>query len=89
MDKLIIFTLNGCGHCSNLKKRLDDINIVYREVEITQNKEVWDEIVKQIKYDYLPTVLISPDDSQIGHIFVPSVHYQTEDKIVEIIQSYF
>jgi glutaredoxin len=89
MDKIVIFTLDGCYHCSSLKKRLDEINISYKEVEVTQNKEVWDEIVKLTNYDFLPTILVSPDNSETGHIYVPSINYKTEDEIVEIIKNYF
>ena len=89
MDKLLIFTLDGCYHCSSLKKRLDDINITYKEVEVGQNPEIWGEIVKLVKYEFLPTILVSPENSENGHIYVPSVNYQTEDEIVEIIKNYF
>jgi glutaredoxin len=89
MDKLIIFTLDGCSHCLSLKKRLTELNLTYKEVEVSQNKEVWDSIVKEIKHEFVPTILISPDNSENGVIFVPSINYQTEDEIVNIIKSYF
>lgn len=89
MDKLVIFTLDGCYHCNSLKKRLDDINLTYKEIEINQNPEVWSEIVKLTKEELLPTILVCPDDSDDGHIFVPSINYKTEDEIVEIIRNYF
>jgi glutaredoxin len=89
MDKLMIFTLDGCHHCLSLKKRLDELEITYKEFEITENPEIWEEIVKLIKHEFLPTVLVCPDNSGNGHIYVPSVNYQTEDEIVKIIKNYF
>ncbi len=87
MEKITIFTLDGCGHCSTLKSRLNLLGIKYKEIEVTQNNHVWDEIVKLTKYDYLPTVLIFSDSSTNANVYIPSVNYQTEDEIVEIIKN--
>jgi len=49
-NDIVIFTLNGCGHCHSLKTRLDDINIPYLDVEITQNEKYGLKLLnKQVK----------------------------------------
>jgi glutaredoxin len=87
MDKIFIFTLDDCSHCISLKSKLNDLNISYKNIDITQNPDVWDEVVKQIKYQYLPTVLIRTDDLNLGNIYIPSINYQTEDDIIDIIKN--
>jgi len=85
MKKLILFTLNGCSHCNSLKNRLNDIGIGYIDVDVDENQSVWDLVVKEINYEYFPTVLITHEDDDEGTIYVPSVDYKTEDEIIEII----
>ena len=37
-NKIIVFSLKGCGHCVTLKKDLNENNIPYTEIEIGENK---------------------------------------------------
>ena len=87
-SKIIIFTLNGCDHCQNLKNRLDEHSISYTEVEINENEELWEEILKVIKHEALPTTLILENQNKESSIYIPGIDYETEDEIVEIIRSY-
>jgi glutaredoxin len=84
-----IFTMNSCGYCSNLKKNLSEISIPYTEIEISHNKNIWDQVVEQTGHNVLPTVFIKKDDSEDGPVYVPGRDYQTESEIVEIIKNYF
>jgi glutaredoxin len=34
MNDIIIFTLNGCGHCVELKKSLIELEIDYTEIVV-------------------------------------------------------
>lgn len=85
---IILFTLDGCSHCESLKNRLNELTIPYNELEINENPEIWDEVVKQIKHELLPTVFIVNRDNDEGLIFIPSIDYETEDEIVEIIKTH-
>ena len=38
-NKIIVFTLNGCVHCNELKKQLIKENIDFTELEIDENKK--------------------------------------------------
>lgn len=88
MNTIVIFTLNGCGHCQSLKKRLDDISIPYTEIEIGANEEIWKQVVRQTGEDVIPTVFIKKNDNEDGPVYVPGRDYQNEDEIVEIIKTY-
>jgi glutaredoxin len=85
--KIYIFTLSDCGHCSGLKRRLRKDQIDYTEVEITQNPEIWDQVVKQTKVDYVPIVFIKTNNKDEGEVYIPDKDYKSEDEIVEIIKS--
>lgn len=88
MNTIVIFTLNGCGHCQSLKKRLNDISIPYTEIEIGANEEIWTQVVRQTGEDVIPTVFIKKNDNEDGPVYVPGRDYQNEDEIVEIIKTY-
>jgi len=57
-NNIIVFTLDGCGHCVELKKELNNENIPFTELEIGNNKDIWDIVVKQTGHNSLPTVFI-------------------------------
>jgi glutaredoxin len=87
-DTIIVFTLNGCGHCGSLKKRLGEISIPFQEVEINQNRQIWDQVVSQTGHNLLPTVFIRTEGTDVGPIYIPSRDYETEDEIVEILKKH-
>jgi glutaredoxin len=86
-SSIIIFTLNGCFHCTNLKNRLNELNIPFIDVEIGQNQKLWDQVVEQTGHNVLPTVFIKKDNTDEGPVYVPGRDYKTEDEIVEIIKN--
>jgi glutaredoxin len=88
MNVIVIFTLDGCSHCVDLKKKLDDLKIQYIEIEVTKNKEIWDKVVEQTGHNSLPSVYISIDGGDTGPIFVPERDYETQDELIEKIKNY-
>jgi glutaredoxin len=86
--KIVLFTLNGCEHCSSLKNRLKNLSIPYEEIDVELNEQIWGQVVDQTGEDSVPTTFIIGEDDDLGTIFVPGVDYETEDEIVEIIKSH-
>jgi glutaredoxin len=87
-NRIIIFTLNGCGHCSVLKGELNNDGIEYTEIEVSKHEEIWNQVVKQTGHNILPTVFISINGEDDGPVFVPGRDYQDKDEIVKIIKTY-
>jgi len=46
MPSIVIFSLDGCFHCKNLKNSLNKLNIPFIDVEIGQNQKLWDKVVE-------------------------------------------
>jgi glutaredoxin len=88
MNEIIVFTLNGCGHCVDLKKELNNLNISFSEIEVESNKEIWDSVVKQTGHNSLPSVYISIAGGDEGPIFVPERDYKDRDDLIEKIKMY-
>lgn len=88
MNTIVVFTLEGCIYCENLKDKLNDSNIEFLEIEINSNPLLWEQVVQQTTYDYLPTVFIKLGESNNGPVFVPSIDYEDADDLLIKIQEY-
>lgn len=87
MKKILVFTLNGCPLCEELKRRLREVSIDFYEVEITQNPEIWNELKGQINDDLLPTIFIQTDHYGNGFVYTPEVDFNDINEIIEIIKN--
>ena len=87
MYNVNVFTLNGCSHCVELKNILKENKIEFNEFEISQNKEVFDEIVKLTGHNSLPTTFLQDPETNSGPVFVPGRDYKTKEELVEKIQN--
>jgi glutaredoxin len=87
-NTIIIFTLKGCGHCTELKKGLTELTIPFNEIEITENETIWNQVIKQTGHNSLPTVFIGLEGKENGPVFVPERDFKDKDEIIEIIKKY-
>jgi hypothetical protein len=87
-NKLILFTLDGCGACKNLKSRLGKESIPFTEYEVTSNKKLWDQVLEQTKLDYLPTFFIRQEGTNTGPVFCPTRDFHGEEEAINIIKEY-
>lgn len=87
-NKLLLFTLNGCGHCKELKERLNDESIPFTEIEVTQNQKLWNQVVEQTKNEYLPTFFIKTEGTDTGPVFCPDKDFKDNDEAIGIIKKY-
>lgn len=85
---IIVFTLNGCGHCVELKKKLKQNEIDFKEIEIMSNQLIWDKVVEQTGYNTLPTVYVALNGGDDGPVFIPEKDYKTQDELIENLKKY-
>jgi glutaredoxin len=87
-NKLLVFTLDTCGHCKTLKERLRNESIPFTEIEVNSNQSLWNQVVTQTKNEYLPTFFIKKEGSDSGPIFCPEKDFKNDDDAIEIIKRY-
>lgn len=85
----MIFSLNGCVHCNELKDKLTKLSIPFNDIEITQNRSLWEGVVSQTGHDVLPTVFIQTDNEGNGLVYIPGEDFQDFDEIIKIIKQNF
>ena len=89
MKNILVFTLNSCAHCQELKKKLTESSIPFEDVEITLNRRLWDYVISQTGYDLLPTIFIKDGDDGSGLIYTPGRDFQSNDDIIKIIRNQY
>lgn len=88
MYSINIFTLNGCSHCVELKKLLKENNIDFKEFEIGEHKEIFEEVVRLTGHNSLPTTYLQNSETGSGPIFVPGRDYKSKEELLEKIQKF-
>jgi len=86
MNQVAVFTINGCDFCQDLKQKLTKENIHFHDIEITKNREIWEQILTETGDDALPTVFIQTDNEGNGSVYTPGRDFYEIDDIVEIIK---
>ena len=76
-----IFSMKGCPHCDNLKNQLIENKIVFTEVDIDENKELYDSFSKKVDSEFLPAVVIGKT------AFLPERSFNTIDEAVKQIKT--
>jgi len=87
-NELLVFTLEGCGHCKVLKERLKSESLPFREVEVSRNPQIWNKVVEQTGNEYLPAFYIKKDDTGKGPFFCPDKDFKDDDEAISIILKY-
>jgi glutaredoxin len=66
MTQVIVWSKDGCSYCSDVKNYLQDNNIDYRVVDVTNNDSYRD--ILEIKYGvrYVPVVEIGDGNTFLG-----------------------
>ena len=80
--EVILFTMEGCPHCTQLKKILNERKISFIEKDVDKNKEIYDNFSKIVKSDYLPAALIGKK------AFIPDQSFKTMDQAGRLIENY-
>jgi glutaredoxin len=91
MDKiLILFTMEGCPYCDQMKEKLVQENIEYYERDIDQYKEEYDLFVEITNNDYVPSfMIIDEKDNSKSKLFAPDRDFNEINEGVEIIKENF
>jgi glutaredoxin len=87
-NKVLVFTLNGCGHCVDLKKELTQREIPFIEIEVSNNQKIWDQVVNQTGHNILPTIFIKRENTDDGLVYVPGKDFHNTEEAVEIVKKY-
>ena len=93
MDKLVIlFTMEGCPYCVQMKDQLTESDIDFVERDINEHKDEYDMFVEITENEFVPAFMIveSPDtDDHKSYLFAPERDYNEIEEGVAIIKEHF
>lgn len=82
--EVIVFSMEGCPHCDNLKKQLTERNIKFieKDVDEKENVLIYENFSKKVESDYLPAILVG------NKAFIPERSFKTIEQAADTIQNY-
>ncbi|PIZ95608.1 MAG: glutaredoxin [Candidatus Magasanikbacteria bacterium CG_4_10_14_0_2_um_filter_37_12] len=83
MKKITIYTTPVCPYCIRTKELLKAEGLEYTEVDVVENPEVRDEMIKKTGHMTVPIIMF--DDELVGG-YGDLARLHTEDKLVEMLQ---
>ena len=79
--EVIVFSMDGCPHCDNLKTKLKENNIQFTEKDVDKHEVLYESFSTKVDSEYLPAILIGK------RAYIPERSFQTIDQAVELIQT--
>lgn len=55
---IVVYSLDGCPACNELKDKFDKLGLTYENVEMTDNDEMWDKLTQMGGSEYVPQVRV-------------------------------
>ena len=80
MEKITIYTNNGCHYCKTTKDELNKVNIKFKEKLTINYKEEWQNIVNLVGTATTPTIKYNEE------YFIPGRDYQNIEQLINLIK---
>lgn len=87
MNHIVVFTMDGCPHCSDFKEMLIKENIEFIEADIDENKEEYDMFVKVTENEYVPAVMIVNESTKDAKFLAPDRDFQDLEEAISKIKN--
>jgi len=82
MNKVIIYTTDGCEYCTTIKKQLIEANIEFEDKPAKDNQDRWQQVMRITGLATFPTFEIG------NEFYVPGRDYNTPDQFVNFLKTY-
>lgn len=92
MDKLlVVFTMEGCPYCVEMKEKLNEAGIKYVDLDIDVNEDEYNLFVEVTENDYVPSFMIveTNDNKPKSYLYAPERDYNEIDEGITIIKEHF
>ncbi len=88
MDNLVVFTMEGCPFCVEMKDKIKELGIDFVDADIEENEMEYEIFKKLVGNDYVPAfmIIMGEDDAKV---FAPERDYNEIDEGIDIIKKHF
>ena len=80
--EVIVFSMEGCPHCDNLKQKLTEKEIKFTVKDVDEHEVLYESFSKKVDSEFLPAILIGKK------AFIPDRSFKTIDQAVKIIENH-
>ena len=80
--------MTNCSHCKDLKTKLINAEIQFKDFEIIEHQTYWNEIVKQTGENIVPTIYLRDKELKNNRILIPGKDFNNGDEAINIIKKY-
>jgi glutaredoxin len=90
--ELIILTLEWCGHCKQLKEKLNNLNIPYTDIDSLKTPELGDKLEQYYGCDKYPMIILTQPYNIIWlseTFMLPSESIRVFDSIYDVVEDIF
>jgi len=85
MNKIVVYGISECTHCTELKNmlRANKYPYIYIDVSLDEHEEEFDKVIKKTGSDNVPVVLYD------NHLLAPGVSFNSLDDLMKIIEDLY
>ena len=85
MNKIRIYTVEGCPYCEDFKSMLDIKGYEYEviDVDLPENQDEFEQVMEKTGNDLVPTVLFK------DMLLAPDVNYDHLSELMDIIEDLY
>ena len=84
---LILFTMEGCPFCVDMKSKLADAKIEFVDLDINENSDEYEMFKKIVDNDYVPAFMIIDTEGTPTTFMAPDRDFEDIDDAVNKIKS--
>lgn len=91
MKTILVYTMDGCPHCTNFKNLLKEHGLNYDERNIKDHEKEYKQFVEATSNDFLPAftmVNIIENKEPIVLLNAPDDSFKTIEEAVEIVKNF-
>ena len=81
-NKIEIYTNENCSYCKQIKEKLNDKGIEFKNNITVENKEEWQKVINLTGLSTVPTIKIKEN------YFIPGRDFQSPDQMINIIENF-
>lgn len=84
---LVLFTMEGCPYCLDMKNMLKEEEIEFIDLDINENQEEYDMFTQIVNNDYVPAFMIVNEDGGVSHFMAPDRDYEDLNEAITKIKT--
>lgn len=73
--KIVVYALDGCPACEELKSKLEKVGVLYENIVMNGNEEMWDKLEEMGGSDFAPQV-------QVEDYLIKEEEYETVNELL-------